>query len=250
MIYGLLIIPSALPKRHTIFIDLSLHLQSSTPSTLNHLAAHYNSLYQSAVQKVSAGHYETDPLIDDPTDTRRGLTLLIRPDGFIKSRIRHFLDQLALAAPGQYFYPASDMHITVMAVISAIPGFTPDQIDPNAYAALIQRSLAGIQPFQIDFRGLTASPAGVLVQGFPDGPALNDIRDRLRADFKASALAQSLDARYSIKTAHITVARLRQPLADIPAYLEMIEKYRSVHFCVMRVQQLELVYNDWYQRAA
>ena len=67
---------------------------------------------------------------------------------------------------------------------------------------------------------------------------------------KASALPQSLDARYAIQTAHLTVARLRQPLADIPAYLEIIEKYRPVHFGVMQVRQLELVYNDWYQRAA
>ncbi|WP_205686413.1 2'-5' RNA ligase family protein [Chitinophaga parva] len=202
------------------------------------------------MQKIYAGQYETDPLIDDPTDTRRGLTLLIRPDEIIRSRIRHFLDQLALVAPGQYFYPASDMHVTVMAVISAVPGFTVDQIDPKAYEALVQRSLAGIQPFQLDFRGLTASPAGVLVQGFPGGAALNDIRDQLRANFKTSTLPQSLDARYPIQTAHLTIARLRQPLADVPTYLEMIEKYRSVHFGTMQAHQLELVYNDWYQRAA
>lgn len=231
------------------FIACLSTCKTTTSLTLNNLVHHYNSLYENAVQKIAAGHAEIDPLIDDASDARRGLTLLIRRSETVKNRIREFLDELALTAPGQYLYPASDMHITVMAVITAVPGFQLQEIQPEAYKALISASLAGLAPFQMDFRGLTASPAGVLVQGFPAARTLDDIRDRLREVFKTSTLRQSLDARYPIQTAHITVARLRQPLADVNAYLDVIEKYRTVDFGTMQVQELELVYNDWYQRA-
>jgi hypothetical protein len=70
--------------------------------------------------------FELDPLIDDKSDFRRGLTLLIRPDEETKKNISVFLNELKAVDPHQYYYPPSDFHITVMSIIPCYQGFSLD----------------------------------------------------------------------------------------------------------------------------
>lgn len=77
---------------------------------------------------------------------------------------------------------------------------------------------------------------------------MNEIRDDLRTAFKNSDLQQSIDKRYAIQTAHATVIRFRSELIHINALLNLIKKYRDFDFGTFEVKEVELVYNDWYQR--
>lgn len=82
------------------------------------LAEHYAKLYHETSPKLKAEQYELDPLIDSATDSRFGITLLLRPSDSAKKAIQGFLHQLQVIDPFQYYYPSSDLHITVMAIIS------------------------------------------------------------------------------------------------------------------------------------
>lgn len=212
-----------------------------------HLAEHYNKLYNDSVAKIANGNYEIDRLIDSDADNRFGVTLVIRPDAATNHNIQQFLAKAKAIEPDQYYYQNADIHITLMSIISCYDGFDIEDINAQDYIKLIQQVLAKHKSFKIQFKGLTASPSCILIQGFLTN-TLNEIRDELRKTFKNSDLQQSIDKRYNIQTAHATVIRFKSELTDQTALINLIEKYREFDFGTFSVKQIELVYNDWYQR--
>ncbi|WP_264538428.1 2'-5' RNA ligase family protein [Flavobacterium sp. N1736] len=212
------------------------------------LTEHYNQLYKKSKDVILAGNYNLDSQINDQSDSRFGITLLIRPSEKIKASIQLFLDELKALEPEQYYYPNSDIHITVMSIISCYEGFTLDKISIEDYIKIIQESLVGSGKIKIAFRGVTASPSALMIQGFPADESLNNLRNKLRNNFKKSALQQSIDSRYTIATAHSTVMRFQEKLQNSKKLIEITEKYRDYNFGEFTVDKVELVYNDWYQR--
>ncbi len=212
------------------------------------LKQHYDTLFSNALKAFEMDRYDIDPLIESENDRRFGLTLLLRPAENVRNEIQQLLRDLRAVEPEQYFYPESDLHVTVMSIVSCYDGFTLDQISVEEYITVITRSLMDIKRFDIEFQGLTASPSCVMLAGFPKTEALNEIRENLRKAFKGSHLQQSIDARYSIQTAHSTVFRLKQRLENKIGLLDLLQKYQHRCFGVSTVDTIEFVYNDWYQR--
>ncbi|MHA6248062.1 2'-5' RNA ligase family protein [Pontibacter sp. CAU 1760] len=213
------------------------------------LVTHYDALYQAAVQKIAAGRYQLDTQIRSPHDKRRGITLVARPSQEVKNRIQLFLNELKAIEPVQYYYPDSDIHITVMSIISNYEGFVLNQISVPDYVALVNQSIHTYRKFKIHFRGITASDSSVMVQGFLENSALDAIRYSLRTNFRSSTLQQSIDKRYTIQTAHATVVRFQNEFRHPVQFLQLLEDWRTHDFGTFEVDALELVYNDWYQRA-
>lgn len=212
------------------------------------LKEHYHELYKVSSQAILAENYRLDLNIKNPSDSRFGITLLIRPDENIKANIKLFLDEIKAIDPAQYYYPDSDIHITVISIISCYEGFKLDKITVNDYVAIIQKSLVDIGKIKINFRGVTASPDALMLQGFPSDESLNNLRNNLRRNFKKSGLQHSIDSRYTIATAHSTVMRFQERLQNPEKLLEVVEKFKEFNFGEFTVDNLELVYNDWYQR--
>jgi len=212
------------------------------------LESHYKKLYNESISKISSDNYEIDDLIDSNKDNRFGITLLIRPSIEIKEKIQKFIKEIKKIEPNQYFYPNSDIHITVMSIISCYDGFDMTKIDLPKYIELIKKCLAEKKDLNITFKGITASPSGIMIQGFMDNNELNNIRDRLRKEFKNSDLEQSLDERYSIQTAHSTILRFKTELTQKEKFLQVLDKNIDYDFGTFKVNKFELVYNDWYQR--
>ncbi|MFD2584509.1 2'-5' RNA ligase family protein [Pedobacter vanadiisoli] len=211
------------------------------------LTEHYNKLYRDSIAKIAEGNYETDHLIDSETDQRFGITLVIRPDMATNHNIQQFLIEAKAIEPDQYYYQNADIHITLMSIISCYEGFDLKDIHVQDYIDLINKVLSRHKSFKIQFKGLTASPSCILIQGFLTD-TLNEIRDDLRKTFKNSDLQQSIDKRYAIQTAHSTVIRFRSALENKDTLIKLVEKYRDFDFGTFEVKQVELVYNDWYQR--
>ncbi|WP_343707224.1 hypothetical protein [Flavobacterium sp.] len=63
-----------------------------------------------------------------------------------------------------------------------------------------------------------------------------------------SGLQQSIDSRYEISTAHSTIMRFQEKLQNPKKLIETVENFRDYDFGEFEVKNLELVYNDWYQR--
>lgn len=211
------------------------------------IKVHYDNLYEKSIKRIASNNYEIDELINSPSDDRFGITLLIRPSSEVKNEIQKFLDELKAIDPNQYYYENSDIHITVLSIISCYNGFKLADIDISKYIELIKESLLEVSNLEIEFKGVTASPSCIMIQGFMNTESLNQTRNRLRDKFKKSTLQQSIDQRYAIQTAHTTVVRFKEKLCEKSKFLEMLQKYRTHKFGTFSVKTMELVYNDWYQ---
>ncbi|MFH6934909.1 mutarotase [Flavobacterium sp. FlaQc-30] len=212
------------------------------------LTEHYNQLYKSASEAILNGKYNLDSYINNSSDSRFGITLLARPNEKVNTEIQQFLDKLKAVEPSQYYYPNSDIHITVLSIISCYQGFSLDKIAVEEYVKTIQKSLIDLGEITIEFRGVTASNSAIMIQGFPTDESLNNLRNKLRENFKNSALEQSIDSRYSISTAHSTVMRFTEKLVNPEKLIEITEEFRDYNFGSFKVEKVELVFNDWYQR--
>jgi 2'-5' RNA ligase len=214
------------------------------------LQAKYDQLWQAAAAHLAKGCCETDALLDDPADSRRGITLIARPPGAVKAAIQDLLEPLRNLEPDQYYYPAPDLHLTILSLISCHPGFTLNQVAPQAYIQVVREALQDVAAFEIEFKGVTASPSCVMVQGFVADTELSKVRQNLRSAFQDGGLFHTIDSRYPLQTAHSTVVRYRKPLRQPQSFLEKLQTLRTKDLGTWRVQELELVFNDWYQRQA
>lgn len=106
-----------------------------------------------------------------------------------------------------------------------------------------------IDPFDIEFRGKTATASCVLAQGFPVGDGLNKLRELLRKNFGSSSLRHSIDERYTIATAHSTLIRFRDEVSRPQEYIDLMSRFRGVEWGCQQVASLDLVFNDWYHKA-
>ncbi|WNH09374.1 mutarotase [Thalassobellus suaedae] len=212
------------------------------------LKEHYNNLYTESIKKITHDNYQIDDLIDASLDQRFGITLLIRPSIKIKNEIQKFLNQLKLIDPNQYYYKNSDIHITVMSITSCYEGFKLENINPSEYIKIIKESIITNSNIKIKFKGITASPSCIMIQGFMTNESLNIIRNNLRENFKNTTLEQSIDKRYSIQTAHSTVVRFKKKLNKKSNFLKTIESFKDYNFGSFSPKNIELVYNDWYQK--
>jgi 2'-5' RNA ligase len=160
-----------------------------------------------------------------------------------------FLRQLADVAPGQYFYRPDELHVTVLAVIPGSEEWRGKIQNLPAIHAVIGKVLKRHRPFAIFFRGVTASPGAVMIQGFPQNEALAEIRDELRHTFRRNLLGGDIDRRYKINTAHVTLMRFRHAQADWKALVALLKANRQTDFGKTIARKLQLLWGDWYASA-
>lgn len=211
------------------------------------LGQHYQFLWQNAVKSFERGQIEIDEnLPNKQNDSRRGMTLLIRPNQTVAQRISFFLSDLAAVEPNQYFYNSTEFHVTLLSLFTATENYQPYYDKQSLYLRAVDKVLSQTRSFTIGFRGITASPGAVMIRGFPENDELNHLRDRLRRQLTDEGLGDGLDRRYKIKTAHTTVFRFQSQPTDIKRFLNCLHNYRSYDFGDMNVNSVQMVKNDWY----
>ena len=90
------------------------------------LTAKYQAINQRGTELLLAGG-DIDPWLSDrAADRRRGLSLIFTLPAHVSRNISFALGKLREVEPGQYYYPAQDMHVTVIDLIRATPRLCPD----------------------------------------------------------------------------------------------------------------------------
>jgi 2'-5' RNA ligase len=179
-------------------------------------------------------------------DRRRGLTLIARPSAEVRERVAKFLRELRRLEPEQYYYARTDLHLTILSPFTATIAHKRFFARMEKYLAAVDSALQNVGPMRIEFAGVTVSPGAIMIQGFPDSEALNDLRDNLRQQLRVRGLTRGLDVRYRLETAHMTVARFRAPLRDSEHFAVALARARRRSFGAMTIKSLSLVTNDWY----
>ncbi|HQY94993.1 hypothetical protein [Caldilinea sp.] len=207
----------------------------------------YATLWQRTRCVFLQGDAQIDPLLHDHTpDARRGLTVLFRPQPEVAARVAAWLDELAAIEPAQVFYAPAQLHVTVLSLFTATSAYAPYFAQLARYLAVLDAALSSLPLFTVAFQGVTASPAAVMIQGFPTDDTLERARTALRTSLTAAGLGDELDRRYQLTTAHMTALRLRTPLCASAQFVAQLDQARTIDFGVTRVNELLLVENDWY----
>lgn len=207
----------------------------------------YDSLWEESTKKFKDNKFEHDYYLNNrEKDHRRGISIIGRLESKVITKLLDFLDECKLIEPNQYYYDRSNMHITILSIITCFDGFNIESINKEAYIDIIKKSIIEEEPLQILFKGITASPSCIMVQGFPLDNRLSLLRQRLRDNFKKSTLEHSIDKRYTLETAHSTIIRLKNPIINNNLFIDCLNKYRDHNFGVSEIDNIEFVYNDWY----
>jgi 2'-5' RNA ligase len=209
----------------------------------------YQRLWNEAVTAFERGEHQVDPHLSDKTnDKRRGVTLICRPLPFVRDAVADYASHLAKVCPGQYFYRPEELHITVLSIISGTELWEHEMPRFEACRPIIGEVLGRCRPFKIHFRGVTASPDSVLIQGFPaDGLAA--IRDELRVAFIRGGFEDMPDRRYKAATAHMTAMRFSKRCPDLKPLLSLLKASREMDFGESEISTIQLILGDWFGSA-
>ena len=214
------------------------------------LAAHYDAMWAHAWRAVATGAVDLETHLTGGRDPGRGLTVIARPAPALAARCDAVLDRLADADPAQYRQARADLHLTVLSLFSVTEDFAPHLARRDAYAAGVRAAVAGLPAFDIDFAGITLSRGAVVACGIPRDDTLAVLRARLRDALRARGLGATLDQRYRLVTAHMTLLRFAAPPRDPARLAAALAALRDAPLGTMRVEALELVVNDWYMSQA
>lgn len=103
----------------------------------------YDDIMERGAVALQEKSYSLDPYLHATSplsDCRRGLTLIARLRGEVKSNILSFIQQVSLLEPDQYLHEPDSLHITVLSIISARDGYSmPSNIDK--YVDIISTAL-------------------------------------------------------------------------------------------------------------
>lgn len=168
------------------------------------------------------------------------VSLIIRLNNVTASRIDNYTSRIRSIEPQLYYYPKSDMHITVLDILKGMPHRKiPQNIDD--YIQIINKCVQSSNAFSIEFSGMTASDNAALVCGYYEYE-LERLRCNIRSGLSENGL--TLEERYKTFSAHTTVIRTPKKLLYPNKYIRQIEQ--APGFGAMLVSSLELVYHNWY----
>ncbi len=184
-----------------------------------------------------------DNFIGDETDTRMGISLVIRPPKVLKTEIMKIENELKELENNQYYYPENDYHITLLDIITGRQGYmyTSEQID-NSKKIIIQ-ALENVSPFEINLNGVIASDGAIIVRGFYE-EEMKTLRQKLRQAIIENHMKP--DERYPTISSHITIARFKKQIEQRERLIEMLKKYQNYNFGTFKVYEIELIYHNWY----
>lgn len=155
------------------------------------------------------------------------LTVLFQPQPEVAARVAAWLDELAAIEPAQVFYAPAQVHVTVLSLFTATSVRTIFRPASPTLPCRAGRCPLVTATVYRCFSGVTASPAAVMIQGFPTDDTLERARTALRTSLTAAHLGNELDRRYQLTTAHMTALRLRTPLSASAQFVAQLDQVRA-----------------------
>jgi len=207
----------------------------------------YDSIYKNNIAIIESGDIAVDDyLAGNRIDSRKGISLII-PIRSLADTYNRVVSSLKKIEPTQYYYPVSDLHVTIFDFIQARENFTRNEELEKIFTAASIQVLHAIKEFSITFEGIVFSSAAGIIQGY-DNDILVGIREEIREFLKKNGIRN--DERYASESAHITFARFADRLCRPEGLCKFINDNRETEIGLAQVTEVELVEHDWYNRAS
>ena len=204
----------------------------------------YNNINQQGISAIRNHQEQLDSNLRNPDkDMRRGLTLTASLPAHVSRNIMFCLQKLAAIEPTQYFYPPTDLHITIIDLIAASADFSLSAFEEEKYKNVVGKIISQIGPIHWHLAGMITSSGALLVKGYYSAE-LTTLRHALRKELPLHGLL--LKERYPTISGHVTVARYTNPLQQADRFLKTLEEFKSINFGQFTTSSLDLVVHDWY----
>lgn len=147
------------------------------------------------------------------TDMRCGVNIICRPAIDVVEYIVSIQEYLRVFEPDQYYYPPSDLHLTLVEICHSR---TPEDVSHIAAAVRSGVSrIAALTPLpKVDSPMLVFDSHAVALNFLPNDDALQKARQSILEALVS--LGISVDARHEAKSAHVTLMRYITALRSTP----------------------------------
>lgn len=142
------------------------------------------------------------------SDRRLGVSLVLRPPPTLTEAILALQGQLRAMEPDQYYYPAGDLHLTLLELGSGLDAPSAAALARAAEGAL-PRALEGLGPLRLD-GALARCDAEAGFVRLLEVPGLEALRRDLAGRLGAAGVA--IRPRYLNDFAHVSICRYLAPL--------------------------------------
>lgn len=161
------------------------------------------------LDSISIDHELVEELSHPGSDRRSGVNLVSRPYGDIVAFIQAIQKYLRDAEPDQYYYPASDLHLTVLEICHSRTPAEAAQM-AAAVAPLLQAIVNSQLLIDLASPELTFDDRAVALSFKSGQERLDDLRMALSGHL--SDLGVCVSPRYKPSSAHVTLMRYMRPL--------------------------------------
>lgn len=210
------------------------------------LTSLYSQINLAGMKAILNGQEKPDPILNNlEQDQRLGLALIITLTGSITERFQFLMEQIGRIEPEQYYYPVSDLHLTILEFVSAHEDFRRDEAVLDKSGRVVEQAIHGLPPFAINFNGIIASNAAIIVKGYYKSGLLQ-LRERIRKIAPEHGI--HLQERYQSISAHSTMVRFKKNLQNRAELLGIVQKYSEFDIGTSNVNEIELTVHDWYNR--
>lgn len=204
----------------------------------------YNKIDCRGRAAIREHHEQLDEyLANSGRDMRQGLTLVATIPAHVRRNIMFCLQKLAAIEPNQYFYPSSDLHITIIDIIAASPAFELTSLEKEKYKTVVGEVVSQVRPIHWRLAGIITSPGALLVKGYYSGE-LETLRNLIREKLPQNDLL--LKERYKTISGHVTIGRYTSHIKQSERFLGSLTDLKTVNFGQFTTGSLDLVVHDWY----
>jgi len=148
------------------------------------------------------------------SDQRGGVNLIVRPPAGVLEGASLIQSRLQTLEPAQYYYPADDIHLTLVEICHSRP-LSEARLLAGRLAAAMGDLLAEASPFWLGQPLVGFDEGGVALNFMSLDDALQSTRRSIINRFEQ--LGVDARPRYPAQSAHITLMRYTNPLRSHPA---------------------------------
>lgn len=204
--------------------------------------------FQAAWEHFSAELRQHGGKIDslDSPNAQKILTTVARMPPALSAKILEFQEDVRRLDPRQYFYPVTDIHLTVLncAAFLKNPDIL-DEADIQRVARELGEVFSSVQSFPVQVKGVGVLPARVFVQIFDSSGTIAALRQKIRQKLSNQAWHPEAENKLLMPNPILVwanVVRMRQLVS--PEFVDLISKYREAEFGSFEVQEIELAITD------